>query len=362
MPDLKISQLTPAVSLTGTEILPLAISGTNESATTAQVAGLAASSLTDTYIPFSDNGVFADSYLVNDTDILKTVYSGNDIGLFLDFANNSFALLNNTGIGFSVTNNISFLGDYQEAVNGTYLIVDDTSSFIGSYYGGSQLGLGLNFATSTYYLGEINNADGLEVTLNNTTRRYLLGDLQVNNNGTNLQIDDNQSYIKTQYLGSDLGLLIDYANTKYRLGADDDRGFVADGNSTFTMGDPNTQGSYGTTLKVDDNLGIIATLGNGQTKGLLVDLNNEKYNLGDYDQYANGTRIEIQDPAQTIKLLAQGGDIYLGDSGNVTNGLNIYATQLYVNNIPTNPTAGALVGYLTVNISGTDRKIPYYAV
>lgn len=296
MPDLKISQLTPAVSLTGTEILPLAISGTNESATTAQVAGLAASSLTDTYIPFSDNGVFADSYLVNDTDILKTVYSGNDIGL-----------------------------------------------------------------------------------------------------------------------------LIDYANTKYRLGANDDRGFVADGNYVFTMGDPNLQGNYGTTLIVDDNNGVIKTTFNGSDFGFLLDFGNNVYKFGDFDGVTDSVSLIVDNTQQIITTtsnLGTGGltlnflldtysfggqsvllNIVNNNSVSIYNGiqgqddgilcdfntefcifgntgrsfisfdqqgsevkLELGNNTLLFNNITTAATAGALSGYIEIVINGTTRKIPYYAV
>lgn len=65
---------------------------------------------TSTVIPFNNAGVFADSYLTNDSvgSVLKTVYSGQDVGMFFDFINYRFTI-----------------GDPNNLINGTYITVDD---------------------------------------------------------------------------------------------------------------------------------------------------------------------------------------------------------------------------------------------
>lgn len=48
--------------------------------------------LSDNAIPYNDVDTLKDSYLVQDGDVLKSVYGGNDVGLKLDFNNNQYSL------------------------------------------------------------------------------------------------------------------------------------------------------------------------------------------------------------------------------------------------------------------------------
>jgi hypothetical protein len=166
--------------------------------------------------------------------------------------------------------------------------------------------------------------------------------------GTNakLLVDVTNQIIKTQYNSSDNGLFLNFVNNQYRLG------------------DFNFVGLNGTFIDVDDTTGIITNVGQGNFVGLKLDLSNRIFSIGDSDLVANSTRIIIEDNPQTVTVDAPGGDIKLGEygAGNKANSINFNTANFQLESIPTSATAGALIGYITVHINGTQRKIPYYAV
>jgi len=331
MSDLKISQLTPAASLTGNELIPLAISGTNESATTSQVASLATSSLTDNYLPYNNAGVLDDSYLVNDGDVLKTIYSSIDQGLYLDFANNQFWLgdsVNGWGYKGDRTTGLIKVGD----ITGNYgyvitLDYDSANGFIASYLGGSYKGLLIDSQNQTYKLGDFNS----------------------DNNGNTLIVDDGTQLIKTTNQGIDNGLYIDFANSFYNLSFDSFGISCNKNQRNVIIGDYN-EAYNATYLYIDDISQEIKSIGGFNNVGLKLDFANNQYGFGDYNSIINGTSIRIDDIAQTLTLNLPGGD------------LNIVGySNLIFDTVPVSPTAGAIAGYLQVNINGIGRKIAYYA-
>lgn len=112
-------------------------------------------------------------------DIIKTQYSSNDIGLYLDFLNQSYDLGNpastlfrvndsngrlqskyngdDIGISFDIQNGEYYIGDFDSIINGTAFAVDDTSQKIVGLFGSTVNGLELDFANSTYKLGDISS-------------------------------------------------------------------------------------------------------------------------------------------------------------------------------------------------------------
>lgn len=119
---------------------------------------------TSTFMPFNNAGTFADSFLVNDVinGVLKSVYSGNDIGLKLDFQYNNY-ILGNIEIGnngFLVSPNSCIIGDAFGNTNTTLLSVNDNNSIINTSYQGNENGLMLNFANKIYKFGDNTDIEG----------------------------------------------------------------------------------------------------------------------------------------------------------------------------------------------------------
>lgn len=101
---------------------------------------------------------------------------------------------------------------------------------------------------------------------------------------------------------------------------------------------------------------------NGMKKDDKVVLNgllaqNSVYALGDYNNIYNGAAIIIDDTVSQIDINLQGGDFFINNSNTIT----LETVSLSLLSITTAAAAGALIGYLVVNINGTTRKIPYYA-
>jgi hypothetical protein len=153
------------------------------------VAATAAGGLlnpTTNYIPFNSGLAFGDSYLFNDTDILKTVWNTTDKGLKLDFLNEQYTL------GRESTE---------------YLRVQ--TELIYTNYGGNDVGLKLDFANNLFFFGDfINNltsyliVNGSEVAVETQSfgvsgfkadgqiASAWLGDFNGNANNTFLILDD----------------------------------------------------------------------------------------------------------------------------------------------------------------------------
>jgi hypothetical protein len=229
---------------------------------------------TSTYIPFNNEGTFADSYIINDTanSLLKFVYEGNDIGLKINFANGYGQLYSNTGSGLFYDGSVSAIGDYTFNNNGTYFFVEDYNSIIQSKYQNTDKGIYLDFA---------NNA-------------YKLGDFNLSNNGTHIAIDDVNSTIYTHGNNALNGLELNCLTEVYRLGD-------FNGNTN------------GTRLVVDNVNQIIKTQANGD-KGLFLDFANNVYSLGDFGDTNNSTKLEIDDNNQKLILSANLETASAGDA------------------------------------------------
>jgi hypothetical protein len=209
---------------------------------------------TTNYIPFNSGLAFGDSYLVNDTtaNVLKTVYSGNDVGLYFDFVNLEFSFGNNYGgdgsLIIDANNQESYL--YNRRVflgstnNGTQLKIDDFNSTITTQYGGNDIGLKLDFANSQYFFGD-----------NNPNGAYLLVDM----NGPII-------CSSTTLFGSE-GIVLDMLNRSYLLG---DPGNV--NNTYLTIDDTNQR------WEMSNNL-TEATAGGSASKFLKVFINGVTYKI-----------------------------------------------------------------------------------
>jgi len=192
------------------------------------VAATAAGGLlnpTTDYIPYNSGLAFGDSFLVNDAtnSVLKTVYSGNDVGLKLDFVNNEFYLGDPTGANASVIEMIGFNINITATQNNFSLKFDDNNSEIVSTSGGNDIGIKLNF-----------NAN-----------EYLFGDFGNNLNGHSFQIDDGDEIIFTTGFGIQKGLILDFGNEKFTLGSTTEYIGIDTLNNTLIAGANLTSGTAG---------------------------------------------------------------------------------------------------------------------
>ena len=144
---------------------------------------------TNKFIPYNNAGTFADSYLEQDGNVLKSVYGGNDIGLNIDF------------------------------VNGTYIY-------------GDQLGI------STKYMH-------FEIDTGFDYSQWRVNDMQFEAENVALTT----AYFRTKYQSNILGLSLDFLNNQYKLG--DSRGFYTDGSVT-KVGDYD-DASQKTKIVIDDS-------------------------------------------------------------------------------------------------------------
>jgi hypothetical protein len=138
--------------------------------------------------------------------------AGQEVGLKLDFANNTYQ--------FGDFNSDSFLN-----INSTYILlfksnagINIQSGLINTKYAGNEIGLYLDFANAIYNFGDYaNNLNGTTfviddfsniictrnslasnegIFINMSNHTYYFGDIDITNNGTTLTIDDNNQKIK----------------------------------------------------------------------------------------------------------------------------------------------------------------------
>lgn len=105
---------------------------------------------TNNFLPKRSNATtFVNSVLENGSNYLYSNYGGY------------------TGLGLDFLNFVSYLGDWNNLINGTTLVVNDQTGNIYTKFNGSVIGFNLDFANLTYQFGDNNN--NLLVNLNNNT-------------------------------------------------------------------------------------------------------------------------------------------------------------------------------------------------
>ncbi len=294
---------------------------------------------------FTASGTIGDSLISDSGTIVKTTYSTNDLGLYLDFANNTYKL-----------------GDFNfSGLNGTFINVDDTTGIITNVGQGNFVGLKLDL----------------------TNRNFYLGDVDFLANGTLFYVDDPNQIIKTQNNQNDLGLFLDFANNNFYLGLFGTSptqivGFSYD-NSTGIVYYGDVQG-YLTQqyFSIDLNNETIKTVKNGSDKGLFLDfalnaytfggstiqfnIAENSYSTGIYNGLIgqdDGFSCDFQNNICSFGNLASSYIQFNAPNSEVK--LEMDGNDLNLSNFSTSATAGAIAGYLVLIINGTLRKIPYYA-
>lgn len=235
---------------------------------------------TNNRIPKRQNATtFADSVLENGTNYLYSNYGGY------------------TGLGLDFANFVSYLGDWNNLINGTSFVVNDATQTIYTLNNGVNNGLIFDFNLSTYRLGDI---------------------------GTNstLIIDSNNQYLQ---------LLIN--SNQY---------FFAD-NTTLTT---KTGAIYTLTT---DNSGIYTDSG-GTIKGFKTDFTTQITQLGDFNGTNFNNYITIDDSQGLITLNSSGSGL------GPVKGLELNYSRIYFNG-PTQPTASGPADHLEVVVNGTTYLI-----
>jgi hypothetical protein len=163
---------------------------------------------------WSGTNTLTDSLFYSDANVAKTIYGGVTKGLFLDFVNNQLQLGNNDNQGVASNGFSTFLGDWNEQGNATYLRIDDSTQVIRTINQGSDKGLFLDFANEIYklesadYIGFVRN--GLTSSIGVSVTDFF--------DQISLDVIADSNIIKTRYLETDKGLLLNFANNQYSLG------------------------------------------------------------------------------------------------------------------------------------------------
>ena len=249
---------------------------------------------TDNFIPVRSNATtFIDSVLENGSNYLYSNYGGF------------------TGLGLDFLNFVSYLGDWNNLINGTTLVVNDQTSNIFTKYNGLANGFNLDFVASFYSFGDI---------------------------GTNSQfvIDSIGQYANIQIVGINY-FIADKINDYVQIGNGAALVYCNSSANSVEIGD--ISGSNNTTIfNVDDNNGQIVSRISGNDKGILIDFANTRYYFGDFNSFDKGTHIFIHDSAQAIRFYTQILDF---------NGTALQSSS----------SSGASGDYLIITLNGTQYKI-----
>lgn len=220
---------------------------------------------TNNFLPKRQNATtFVDSVLENGSNYLYTNYGGY------------------TGLGLDFLNFVSYLGDWNNLINGTSIVVHDSAQAIYTVNNGVNNGFSLDFNLALYKFGDI---------------------------GTNsiIGIDSNNRYIQFTVQGGQFGI-IDALNGFVEFGNGANLLYLDSANRISVLGD------YGGSLnrvylQIDHNNDIIKTFAGGNPIGLNLNFVGEEYILGDYDFAFNGTTIYVNDSFKEISLNTSGGTI-----------------------------------------------------
>lgn len=357
MADIKFSQFTntPTPNANAFFVGYNGVTGINSRTTlTDLIAAIGApsgSGTTNFISKWSGTNTLTDSLFYSDANVAKTIYGGNDKGLFIDFVNSITSLANNQGFGLIANPWDLYLGDFNDLQYSTTLQILDANRVIKTRDYVGDRGFYLDFENYLFSFGT--QQKGFNVNLTNL--KYTLGDFGSSNNSTTFQVDDLNQVIKTSNGGIDQGIILDFTNNVYLFGnADNVPNQLYIAVNELILGDAfNNVNS--TKFIVDDSVQIIKTSSQGTDKGLFLnfvsdelalwDINqlglyiqspyasfgkptfgyefrvdNNNCNIGDYQYEANGTILSVDASInQIIKTRNQGADrgLYIDYSNNL---------------------------------------------
>ena len=125
--------------------------------------------------------------------------------------------------------------------------------------------------------------------------------LQILDSDKGLFLDFGNSIYTLGQQNDNIVLKLDCSNSIFQLGYTDNTGLYLDlGNNTYKLGDFNFVVN-GTCFIIDDNNSIIKTQGNGSDTGLYLDFSNRNYKIGDLDNISTGVLFVVDVTGNTIK-------------------------------------------------------------
>lgn len=288
---------------------------------------------TNNFIPKRSNATtYVDSVLENGSNYLYSNYGGY------------------TGLGLDFLNFVSYLGDWNNLINGTTLVVNDATSNIFTKYNGFVQGINLDFTINTYLFGNISNgslvidANNQNVSINVGGAQYLfldklneIGTFWDYANGYGLEFS---SINKTFFLnvGTSNVISANYGTSgNLDIGTNQAKIICETANSYVRIGDADAIGN-GTIFSVDDSNKTIVSFLGGIDNGILIDFLNNRYYFGDFNAINNNTHIFIGDSGQTINFYTEILDF---------NGVNLESTT----------SSGFANKYLVITLNGNQYKI-----
>lgn len=166
---------------------------------------------TNNFIPKRSNATtFVDSVLENGSDYLYSNYGGY------------------TGLGLDFANFTSYLGDWNNLINGTTLVVNDQTNEIYTKFNGLVNGFALNFVASSYLFGSIGTNTNLLIDSNNQYIQMLInsngyffadGTTLSTRTGAIYTLVTNTQGVYTQDAGNNnFGIRVDFPNRITSLG------------------------------------------------------------------------------------------------------------------------------------------------
>jgi len=248
--------------------------------------------------------------------IIQTTTGGNSKGIYCNFNGGDYFFGDATdllGLSVNLTNNRFILGDVSYVYNGTNLYIDDVSQIIKTINNNADVGLYLDFVNNSFYLGLFGASPTNIVgfSYDNATGNVYYGDVQGYLTQQYFDVDLSNDLIKTVKSGVDKGLYLDFANNQYKFGDPiNDFGFIVyDGaNKSTYIGDYNY--SYGgTSLRVEDHNGTITTFFAGNNDGINLDFVTESYKFGKIGV----SYIEINQQASEVLLEIGGGGLNISN-------------------------------------------------
>jgi hypothetical protein len=261
---------------------------------------------TNNRIPKRQNATtFADSVLENGTNYLYSNYGGY------------------TGLGLDFLNFVSYLGDWNNLINGTSFVINDATQNIYTKYNGFVNGINIDFVNSNYQFGNIGN-------------------------NTAIILDDPNQLIQFNIGGNQIALF-DQLNNVTDIGYGGSMLQLRQGNNNCYLGDYNftAAGNY---LSIDNSSGnqiSTVSLSFGGNYGLLLNFGSNAFTLGDRGFLNNGTYIYVEDSsAKLIEANCKDLNLVISDTLNF-NGASLQS----------NTASGNSGEHLVIYLNGIQYKI-----
>jgi hypothetical protein len=281
-------------------------------------------------------------------------YKGSNVNLIIDDSAQNLIFKNGGTEFFRVDpfNNTYLLGDY---FNNNVIYFDPrvASRLFTVSMGGGNRYLALDVPAGHYQIGDINNSQsGSNVLINDANRKlqyfdkfghyltldqlsgsYQLGDIDTTLNGNKLFVDDTNNQMGFKQ-GADwylriinTGISKDYelgdisaSNNGFRLLVDDTNSvieFLSTAGSFFEldiipgiykMGDLSGLNNHGRIILDDGSKSFEYQSGFPTSRYLILDVANQRYQIGDVDATGNASNISINDSNKRVDIIGNGND------------------------------------------------------